>query len=204
METTYLVCAAIGGTLIVCQFLLSLLGLGGGHDMGADHVDTGGHDFAHGDHMDASGHDSADHHTDHSHESNWFLGPLTFRTIAAGIAFFGLVGVIGQHNELDEIPTVLLAVAAGVGAVFIVGYVMKFLARLNIDGTVRISKAVGCPGTVYIPIPGGRGEGKVQVSVMSRTIEYKATAKEALPTGAKIVVVSIVGSDTVEVAPAQA
>ena len=52
------------------------------------------------------------------------------------------------------------------------------------------------------PIPWG-GAGKVQVSVLSRTVEYKATAKEALPTGAKIVVVAIVGSDTVEVAPAQ-
>lgn len=203
METTYLVCAAIGGTLIVCQFLLSLIGLGGGHDMGTDHVDTGGHDFSGGDHLDASGHGGADHHTDHSHESNWFLGLLTFRTITAGIAFFGLVGAIGQHAELEPIPTFLLALAAAVGAIVIVGYIMKSLSQLNIDGTVRINKAVGCPGTVYLPIPGGRGEGKVQVSVMSRTIEYKATAKEALPTGAKIVVVSIVGSDTVEVAPAQ-
>ena len=40
MEKVYLACAVIGGTLVVCQFLATLLGLGGHHDMG------GGHDIA--------------------------------------------------------------------------------------------------------------------------------------------------------------
>lgn len=198
METTYLLCAAIGGTLIACQFVMTLLGLGGGHDMAGAHSDAGGgHDFGH----DAGGHDAAgDHHSEHGHESNWFVGLLTFRTITAGLAFFGLVGLIAQRADIEPIPAALLATAAGVGALLIVAYIMKSLARLNVDGTVRINKSIGCPGTVYIPIPDG-GAGKVQVSVLSRTVEYKATAKKALPTGAKIVVVAIVGSDTVEVAP---
>jgi hypothetical protein len=201
METTYFICATIGGTLIACQFILTLFGLGGGHDLVGDHGDFSGHDM--GGHDVGGGHDVAhDHHSGHGEESNWFLGLLTFRTITAGVAFFGLVGIIGQYERLEPIPTMLLAIAAGVGAVFIVGYIMKSLSRLNVDGTVRIGKALGCHGTVYIPIPNGGGEGKVQVSVLSRTVEYKAIAKEALPTGAKIVVVAIVGSDTVEVATA--
>jgi hypothetical protein len=56
---------------------------------------------------------------------------------------------------------------------------------------------------VYVPIAAGStGAGKVHVSVLHRTMEYKATAKSALPTGAKIVVVAILDSETVEVAPA--
>lgn len=198
METTYLICAAIGGTLIVCQFVMTLFGLGGGHDMVGDHVDAGGHDVA-------GGHDAGgDHHVGHGNESTWFLGILTFRTITAALAFFGLAGLIAHRNELLPIQSLAIALVAGVSALFMVGYIMKGLSRLNVDGTVRIGKSLGCPGTVYLPIPGGaHGQGKVHVSVMSRTIEYKATAKDALPTGAKIVVVAVLDSDTVEVAPAQ-
>ncbi len=199
METIYLICAAVGGTLIVCQFLMTLFGLGGGHDMAdGHHFDGGGHDVG-------GGHDAAgDHHAGHHHdESTWFLGILTFRTISAGLAFFGLIGVIGQRSELEMLPTLVAATVAGLAAVFFVAWIMRFLGRLNIDGTVRIERALGCRGNVYIPIPGGAaGQGKVQVSVLNRTVEYKATAKDALPTGAKIVVVGIHGSDTVEVAPA--
>lgn len=197
METAYYVCAAIGGVLIVCQFLMTLFGLGGSHDVGGDsHFDTGGHDL--------SGHDSSvDHHdhVGHGNEPTWFLGLLTFRTITAGLAFFGQVGIIGQRAELETMPTLVLAIGAGVTALFLVSWIMRSLGRLNVDGTVRIERSVGCRGTVYLPIANGTA-GKVQVTVMSRTMEYKATAKDALPTGAKIVVIAVLGSDTVEVAAA--
>jgi membrane protein implicated in regulation of membrane protease activity len=194
METTYLICAAIGGTLIVCQFVMTLFGLGGGHDLhGGDHVDAGGHDAA------------GDHHVGHGNESTWFLGILTFRTISAALAFFGLTGVIGLRSDMEPLPTLAMAVAAGVAALFLVAYLMRALSRLNIDGTLRIEKSVGCTGTVYVPIPGSAGGlGKVHVHVLDRTLECKATSKDALPTGAKIVVVGVIGVDTVEVAPTPA
>ena len=76
METVYMVCAAVGGTLIVCQFLVTLLGMGGHHDGGGH--DGGGHDMVG---HDGAGHDAADHHdTEHSTEPNWFFTLLTFRT----------------------------------------------------------------------------------------------------------------------------
>jgi hypothetical protein len=191
METTYQVCALVGGTLIVCQFVLTLLGLGGHHDIaGHDHIDLAGHDGG-----------GAEHHGSHGDNSTWFLGLLTFRTVTAALAFFGLVGIIGQRAELDSGTTIALASAAGAGALFLVGWIMSFLSELNQDGTVRIRKSLGCRGTVYISIPGdGAGLGKVQVSVLNRTMEYKAVAKQALSPGARIVVVEIVGTDTVEVA----
>lgn len=202
METTYLVCAAIGGTLIVCQFLMTLFGLGGGHDFAGDHGDVSGHGDVGG--HDGGGHDGASDHQDgHSHDSAWFLGLLTFRTVSAGLAFFGLVGVIGQRADFEPVVALLLAVAAGMGALLLVGWIMRFLGRLNIDGTVRIERSLGCHGTVYVPVSAGGNPGKVQVSVLHRTMEYKATSQMALPTGAKIVVIGIVSSDTVEVAPAR-
>jgi hypothetical protein len=200
METTYLICAVVGGTLIVCQFVMTLFGLGGDHDVGGHDLgghDVGGHDFSGHDAHGPHGHD----HGSTSH-TNWFFGILTFRTVVAALAFFGLAGLAVQ-NSLDPLPTLGVALGAGFGALLIVGSIMRTMGRLNVDGTARIERSVGSTGTVYLTVPGGKaGAGKVHVSVHNRRVEYKAvTANDDLPTGAKVVVVGVVSSDTVEVSP---
>jgi hypothetical protein len=200
MDTAYLICALVGGTLVICQFLLTLLGLGGHHDAGGDH-DISGHD--------AGGHDAAGHDTEHdqhghSSAASWFLSILTFRTLTAGVAFFGLTGLALTKADATLEVTLAAAVAAGVAAIFAMGWAMKSFAQLNIDGTLHIRKAVGAAGTVYLSIPANKaGAGKVHVTMSGRVVEYKAVTPESdLPTGTKIVVVAIVNSDTVEVTPA--
>ena len=193
METAFLWCAIVGGTLIVCQFLLTLLGMGGDHD--ADH--GGGHDVG--------GHDHGGHgHGDADHGSSWFFGMLTIRTVSAAAAFFGLSGLAAHHAGLEEVPTLAIAIAAGAGAFFVVGWLMRFMHKLNLDGTIQIDHAVGCRGSVYLGIPAARaGLGKVHVNVVNRVLEYQAlTAQDALTVGTPIVVVGVVGPDTVEVAVA--
>lgn len=197
METMFLICAIVGGTLIACQFLLTLFGLGGEHD-------AGGHDGPFGDAgHDVAGHD-AGHDTSHDHQSSWFFGILTFKTLSAALAFFGLTGLACLQFGLEPVPTVLASVAAGLGALFLVGSLMRVLVRLNTDGTIRINHSLGSVGTVYVPIPAQRGGvGKVHVSVLNRTMEYKAlTDQETLGTGTKVVVVGIVSPDTVQVSRA--
>ncbi len=194
----YLVCAALGGTVMVCQFVMTLIGLGGDHDLGGDHGDIGhdvGHDVAHG-----------HHEVGHEHASSWFVGVLTFRTLVAAITFFGLGGLAASVQDIGEPLELLIGLAAGVAALFLVAWMMKSLARLQAEGTVRIDRAVGKIGTVYLPIPGQKaGAGKVHLSLQNRTVEYQAvTSQESLPTGAKVVVVAVTGSDTVEVIPATA
>lgn len=192
METIYLICAVLGGVLIVCQFLMSMLGMSGDHEMGGHdvHIESGDHHI---------GHD----HGDHAHESfsHWLVGVLTFRTVVAAITFFGLAGLIGLDKEWPPFTTLLVSLAAGAGALFLVAGLMKTLHRLKADGTVRIERAVGTTGTVYLRIPGKKaGTGKVTLKVQNRTVEYQAvTSRDELPTGAKIVVVGIVSPDTVEV-----
>lgn len=194
METAYLICALLGGTLLLCQFALTALGFGsdgGDHDT---HFDQGdGHDVHH------------DTTNDH-HGSNWFVGILTFRTVVAAVAFFGLAGLTGSAKGLAPELTFLVAAAAGVGAMFLVAFLMRSLHRLNADGSVRMDKAVGQGGTVYLKIPGRKaGAGKVHLNIQNRTVECQAvTAHDELATGSKIVVVAILANDTVEVAPATA
>jgi hypothetical protein len=196
MATLYLTCAIVGGTLLVGQLLLSLFGLGGHHEiLGHDFHDLGGHE-PHG----ASGHD----HADNSHAA-WLVQALTIRSVAAALTFFGLVGMFAREQWGEDPLTLVVAASAAVATLFLVSGLMRNLARLRAEGTVRIDRAVGKKGTVYLSIPAARaGVGKIQLNLQNRTVEYQAvTAQgELLPTGAKVIVVSVVSSDTVEVAPA--
>jgi hypothetical protein len=199
MENVFWICALVGGTLIAVQFLMMLIGFGA--DADGDDGGGGGHD--HG--GDVGHHDAADgHHAAGDHAASIFFSMLTVRTLSAAAAFFGLGGLAAQRSGMEDLPTIAIAVGAGIAAFFLVGYLMRFMHKLNVDGTVRIDRAVGCHGTVYVKIPGAKtGMGKVHVNVMSRTQEYQAvTASAELVTGVPIVVVGVVGPDTVEVASA--
>lgn len=197
MTTLFIICAIIGGTLLVCQFLLSLIGIGGHHDVDHDH--DIGHDV-HADHH-------ADHHQEAGHEqqASWYVGILSFRALLAALTFFGLGGLAAMGNgETHPIVGLAVALAAGAAALFLVGFIMKSLHRLKADGTLRFDKAVGSTGTVYLTIPAKKaGAGKVTLVMQNRTVECQAvTAENELPTGAKVIVVGVVSPGTVEVAPA--
>ena len=194
MATVYLVCAVIGGTLVVCQFLLTLLGIGGDHDIGGD---AGGADV----HI-ADGH-IGHHEAGHGGESSWFFSVLSFRALSAALAFFGLAGLAAYRNDLEPMQTLAIGLGAGIVAMFLVAWVMNLVNKLNVDGTVRIERSLGAKGTVYLAVPGQKaGVGKVHISQHSRLMEYNAvTSAGPLPTGSKIVVVGVVSTDTVEVAP---
>lgn len=193
MELFFLGIAAAGGTLLLCQFLLGLLGLGehGGVDQGDGHLDVH-HDSDHGD----------SDHGDSSH-SSWFFGMLSLRAIAAALTFFGLAGLAAHYRGLEPGHCVLIAIGAGGLSMYAVARLMRMLARLKSDGTVRMEKAVGLTGTVYLRIPARRsGAGKVTLVVQNRTVEWQAvTGQDEIPTGARVTVVALAGPDTVEVIP---
>jgi hypothetical protein len=188
METIFLVCAITGGTLLVCQFFLSLLGVGGHHDLGGHdmHVDTS-HEVAH----------DAEH-------TSWLVGVLTFRAIVAALTFFGLAGLAARGLGFAPVPSLAIALAAGAGAIALVASLMRTLSRLRSDGTARVERTVGQTGTVYLSIPAHKtGAGKITVVVQNRTMEYQAlTAGDELLTGARVLVTAVISADTVEVNPA--
>jgi len=198
METVFLLCAIVGGTLLICQFALGLLGFGhhdvGGHDIHVEAPHDVGHDADHG----------HDHDADHDHGHSWFVGVLTFRAVVAALTFFGLAGMAATERGLEPLPSLGVALAAGAGALALVAFLMRSLARLRAEGNVRIDRAVGQTGTVYLSIPGRKaGAGKVHLKLQNRIVEYQAiTALDELPTGSLVVVVSVAGPGTVEVAAA--
>ena len=216
MTVVFVVCAAVGATVLVLQFLLALLGLGGDalgvdvpHDFGHDASGVD-HDYGSGD-ADHDGSVSADHveadsQSQHSaghaaHGSASLFRVLSLRTIVAALAFFGLAGLAAQAADCTPFNTFLIAAAAGLVAMYAVYAMLCGMRSLRAEGTVRIQRAVGRQATVYLRIPARRGgAGKIQINLQNRTMEYLATtAGEAIPGGATVVVTQILGSDTVQV-----
>lgn len=206
MELFYIYCAAIAGTLMAGQFLLSLVGLGGhGHFDGGTGFDHAGFDHGGFEHagIDHTGGSEADHAAE-GHGGSWFLGLLSFRAIVAAVAVFGLTGLAIPKLMTAPSTQSVFVIALGAGGLVMYGVaqLMQFVYRLKSDGTVQIQRSVGAPGSVYLRIPGHKsGAGKVCVNVQGRTMEYQAvTADDELATGSPVVVVDIAGPGTLEVA----
>ena len=203
MAYLYLFFAVVGGTVLICQFVLTLVGLSGGHDLPDDlSVDHSG-DVG-GDAHDVGPDGSIDQaHGDHVHGSSWLFGVLSFRTLVAASTFFGLGGLAAEQGNQNLLVQLVVAAVCGLGAMYGVHWIMKLIGRLGEDGTVRIQRAIGQEGTVYIPIPAGKTKaGKVQLRLQNRLLEYAAVTSsvERLPTGMQVKVVGVSG-DVLEVAP---
>lgn len=190
MGTFFLICAIVGGVIILCQSALSALGLGGSHDFGGDH------------HIDFSGHHGDVAHGDQG--STWFFNVLSVRALLSALTFFGLAGLATLASPTFHALALPVALFAAAVAMVVVAWLMSLLHTLQADGTVRIESAVGATGSVYLTVPAKKeGSGKVTVKVQNRTMEYKAVTAEdkALPTGSAVMVVGIEGADIVEVGP---
>ena len=176
----YAICAIFGGTLILFQMFLMMFGLGG-----ADEAS----DF--GDSVDGAS--PAD-----------IFKVLSFRTLTAGIAFFGLGGLAGLAAETSTLVSFIIAVTSGLISIYAVYYLYWSISKMKADGTLSEKTLVGSTGSVYVRIPSAKsGIGKVLVTHQGRTIEYEATtAGEELKAGIPITVVAVVSTTTVEVAAA--
>jgi membrane protein implicated in regulation of membrane protease activity len=211
LNVIFLIAAVVGGTVMVCQFVLTLMGMGDdggfeGHDAAAgfDGGDVGG---------DAAGdfHGAGEHHTSAAtaadgefvhHDSSWLFGVLSFRTLITGAAFFGVAGRAAKASDVANGPALMIALGAGLVAMYGMYWLMRTISSLTSSGNQRISSALGRRGTVYIPIPADRqGVGKVQLSMQNRIVELRAVTDEPdrLKTGETVEVVAITDSDQVRV-----
>jgi hypothetical protein len=207
LDFLYLFALIVGGTVLLFQFAMMLLGLSNDSDLsgmsGAD-VDVGGGisgDLIIG---EADWHEAAD--ADLGHPGGpWFYEVLSLRTLSAAATFFGLTGKTLLAYDHSPLLTFTWASVAGLAAMWIVYWLFKQVYKLQHSGTEDIRNALGRPASVYVPIPGNRaGLGKVTFRMQDRLVEYQAVTEdhERLKTGEKVVVVGIVNSETVRVARA--
>ncbi|MDA1053844.1 MAG: hypothetical protein O3C40_25630 [Planctomycetota bacterium] len=192
MTTIFLVCAVVGGTILAFQFVMTFVGFG--HN-DVDIIDDIPDSF-----------DGFDGHLEvgDPHGSTEMFGVLSFKTVVAAVTFFGIAGMTAQSGGLSLPGQLTIAITAGLGALYGVYYLMRAVYRLGQSGNLRITNAIGRTATVNVSIPAGNeGPGKVQVKIQDRLEEFPAitSAAENLSTGAKVVVVSVVSGNTLEVEP---
>ena len=205
------VCVAIPSTLImVLQFILTLIGIGGEADADADFdTDTDFDTDADLD-LDADGDaDVPDGDLDgiEGPDSDGFNFGFVFRlfTLRGMIAFLAVMGWMGYALDGTGLPrfaTVLISVGSGFAIMVILALIMQFFTGLQSNGNIDIRNALGQSGNVYLKIPAARqGSGKVTVIVQNKFDEYEAVTDESepIPYGTEVVVIAISGGDTLVV-----
>ena len=179
----YWTIAIFASTIFVIQMVMTFVGIGD-----ADGADFDG-DFdlgdGNGDTLDTGG----------------ALQLFSIRNIVnflLGVGWSGVCLSSSIHN------TTLLAVCALlIGCLFVAlfAFILKQMRRLEHNGAIRIEDAVGQVADVYLRIPEARkGEGKVQYSFSGSVQELPAvTNGEAIPSGAKVRILEVVGGHTLVV-----
>ena len=204
MATLFLICATIGGTVLIGQFVLALVGFGGHGDF----ADSLGHDLPHDVHVDshAAGPDSemGDHAVGHGNLSTWLFGVLSFKALVAFAGLFGLTGLALFDTGWSSFARIGVSTLVGFAGMLVVALLMRSLLRMSSSGSLDPRNAVGVGGAVYLKIPAyGRGAGKVTLELQGRSLQLEAvTDGDEIPTGSRVKVVGLVGEDTLKVMPA--
>ena len=213
LERFFALVAIPSTLLLIIQTVLMLFGLGHGHDgsMETDHSGLGhdggfdhDHDFDHGfDHDHDFDHDGmADH--DHDHEPHDpSLRIFTVRGMVAFFCIFGWCGLACLQGDIGVPFTLTVAFIAGLAAMLSIALLLKAALKLQSDGTVSLSNAVGKSALVYIRVPAKRAErGKVNVTVQECYVEADAVTDDEtdLPPGHEVTVVGLANQNTLLVA----
>lgn len=201
LETIFLIAAVVGGTVMLCQFVMTLMGAGDdGADGGVNAGDAFDGDFDAGDFDGGDSLDSSHHAAGHHQDANWLFKAISLRTLVAAFAFFGVAGMAATSAGAPPAGSVAVAIAAGLAAMYGVYWLMQSIGKLASSGNERIENALGCRATVYVRIPAARkGAGKVTLTLQNRTVEYQAVTDdpEPLRTGEPVEVVAVSGDDMV-------
>jgi membrane protein implicated in regulation of membrane protease activity len=162
--------AAIGGVLFVIRLILFLVGAGDQELGGGDGNLEGGSDSS--------------------------FQFISLQGVAGFFTMFGLVGLAMHSGGQGTWISVAGAVVSGLITLWLVSMIFQSMRRMQSDGTLRISNAIGEEGTVYLTIP-DNGTGQVQVAVQGGLKIFNAVSADhqRIPTGASIRVVKIVSGN---------
>lgn len=193
IHTLYLICAIVGGFIMVVQFLMMIFGFGDFNDVDAP-GDAPDINLDGGD-VDAGDTDVGSGDADVGSGSMISLARfLSFRVIVAASAFFGVIGLWADSAKFHPIVSFAAALIGGWVAGAAVAFVMGFINKLQSSGNIKMESAIGKSATVYIPIPENKSNtGKIQLTIQGRIEEMEAmTPGPALPSGTTVIIKEIV------------
>ena len=174
VQKVFLFCALVGGIIFVLRMVLMVVGLSDHdvHDGGLDHVD------GHGD-------------------SDVSFKLFSLHGLTCFFMMFGLVGLgLSRQFWVPDIIAAAIGTVAGLFTFWVIAKLFSSMTKLQSDGTLKLSNAIGQQGKVYLTIPAD-GTGQVQVAFQGRLMIYDAISanKEEIKTGDQIVVIDIAGGN---------
>ena len=175
IETIYRICAIGGGAFLVLRVVLMFFGIDHGDVPATDiHVDIG-----HAGPIDAGGHGGG-------------YSFLSIQSIAGFFTMFGLVGLGLLEVNVSDLGSLFGGLVAGVVTAWCTGMIFIYMQKLQSEGTLVITNALGQTGTVYLRIPED-GCGVVNVAVQGTMRSFDAVSENGkpIPTGSIILVVGI-------------
>jgi membrane protein implicated in regulation of membrane protease activity len=192
-QAVFFVISASSTIILVIQTILALIGISNDSEteVGESYVsdvdteaDAADSDFDAGE---------AEAETDGIYDPNG-LRLFTIRGIMAFLMMGGWVGFLFSRAGVNDIVSLLCALASGTIALVLMAKMMQILMGMQADGTIKIKNALGQTGQVYIRIPGEeKGKGKVNVTVQGKMCEFEAVTEqsEMLKTGETVYVTDI-------------
>ena len=128
-------------------------------------------------------------------------GYFTFRNFVNFMLGYGWAGVVLGESISNMMWLQLAAMGVGLCFVLVFAFIIRQVMKLSADKTFRMEETIGVVADTYLRIPGHKeGTGKVIVSVRGSMHELEAmTEGEAIPTGAKVRVTKVIGSELLEV-----
>lgn len=207
LEKVFLTCALSGSVVFFIRMVLMFSGMVGADDVDAHNLDSGGDmiDDISGDVADdisddigdvsdvdgATGDDLVAHSDSPVSSSDISFHFISIQGLTAFFMMFGWVGLAMMRDSM--MPgwiAVLAGTAAGFFTVWVLAQIFRFVGSLQSDGTVRIRRALGSGGSVYLRIPAeGTGQVQVEVDGRLRVCDAVSAKKEEIKTGEQITVV---------------
>ncbi len=173
LEQTYWIVAMIGSGIFAIIFIMTFIG-GGDADMEADGTDFEADDGGAG------------------------FQFFTFKNVVAFFTIFGWTGIICLDNQLSTGITVVISTIAGLIMMVITSLLFYSMSKLTQSGTLKMERAIGVIGEVYLPIGANRSKiGKVSIKVQGslRELEAISDSEEELSTSTMIKVLEIVSAE---------
>lgn len=134
-------------------------------------------------------------------EMEGLSGYFSFRNFINFLLGYGWGGVLLQNAVPNYVWLEFAAICVGLLFVLVFVIILRQVMKLSTDKTFHMDEALGVIGDTYLRIPGEKkGVGKVMVSVRGSMHEIDAMTEGAeIPTGAKVRVTKVIGSELLEV-----
>ena len=183
--------------ILILQTVMLLFGLGGG-DGDLDTDCDGGFDC-----------DDVPDDFEADAAGNFGDGGLRLFTMRGIVAFFAVgawAGIAALQMGAPVWASIITFLAVGFLAMVGVAYFIKWSLKLQSNGTLKYSNAIGLVGEVYMTVPAsGSGKGKINVVLQERYAEIEAVTNcdRELKFGEQVKIVGLADSNTVLVEPQQ-